>query len=620
MSARTWPVPRRLLLRNCAALVCAALLAGCGGGRHDAGTLPSASGQSASGAYQGAAPATFVFSFPKQTSSSTKRAPKYLSSATASLSLQVTDTKNHGDASDIYANVPAALKVVQYFNPANLTGNGTTPGQCGTDPSNAGNYQCTAVFQVPVGDDTVTIASWSGSSGGGNLLSQQITTVWVKQGVANTYAIVLDANTGSITVTPPPTGVTLSGTGCPGSTITGSSDLSASCMATFADGSAKNFTVSVADPHGTTIPSTAPGAPVLSASSSNTAKFTASISGSTLTITPVCGGTATITVTSTPANIASDGLAAVALVFTVTQVPAAAQRVYVANTGNNTVTVYAANPSGSVTCPPLATIGGGSTGISGPQGVALDSSGKVYVTNGNNTVTVYAANPSGNVTSAPLATIGGGSTGISSPDGVAFDGSGQIYVANFGNSTVTVYAANPSGNVTNAPLATIGGGSAGINGPTGVALDSSGKVYVANQFTHNVTVYAANPSGNVTSAPLATIGGGSTGVNGPQGVALDSSGKVYVTNGNNTVTVYAANPSGSVTSAPLATIGGGSTGISCPKGVAFDSSGQIYVANSCNSTVTVYAANPSGNVTSAPLATIGGGSTGISGPFGVAVH
>jgi hypothetical protein len=32
---------------------------------------------------------------------------------------------------------------------------------------------------------------------------------------------------------------------------------------------------------------------------------------------------------------------------------------------------------------------------------------------------VYAANPSGNVTSAPLATIGGGSTGISAPIGVA---------------------------------------------------------------------------------------------------------------------------------------------------------------------------------------------------------
>jgi DNA-binding beta-propeller fold protein YncE len=302
--------------------------------------------------------------------------------------------------------------------------------------------------------------------------------------------------------------------------------------------------------------------------------------------------------------------------------PTPAQNLYVANYNNNTVTVYAANPSGNVTSAPLATIGGGSTGINFPVGVALDASGKIYVANNsNNTVTVYAANPSGNVTSAPLATIGGGSTGINSPRGVALDASGKIYVANEGNSTVTVYAANPSGNVTSAPLATIGGGSTGINFPLGVALDASGKIYVANEGNNTVLVFAANPSGNVTGNPLATIGGGSTGINTPAGVALDASGKIYVANeGNNNVLVFAANPSGNVTGNPLATIGGGGTGINGPFGVALDASGQIYVANFSNNNVLVFAANPSGNVTGAPLATYGGGSTGISAPFGVAIR
>ena len=154
-----------------------------------------------------------------------------------------------------------------------------------------------------------------------------------------------------------------------------------------------------------------------------------------------------------------------------TPAPVAQQRVYVANNGNNTVTVYAANPSGNVTSAPVATIGGGRAGISYPVGVALDSSGKVYVANnGNNTVRVYAANPSGSVTSAPLATIGGGSTGLNNPYGVALDSSGKVYVANNGNNTVTVYAANPSGSVTSAPLATIGGGSTGLSAPVGVAV------------------------------------------------------------------------------------------------------------------------------------------------------
>ena len=73
----------------------------------------------------------------------------------------------------------------------------------------------------------------------------------------------------------------------------------------------------------------------------------------------------------------------------------------------------------------------------------------------------------GSATSAPLATI---STGINPPSGVALDSSGKVYVANYGNNTVTVYAANPSGSVTSVPLATIGDGSKGILGFSGVAV------------------------------------------------------------------------------------------------------------------------------------------------------
>jgi sugar lactone lactonase YvrE len=310
--------------------------------------------------------------------------------------------------------------------------------------------------------------------------------------------------------------------------------------------------------------------------------------------------------------------------------PLTPQNLYVGNPGNSNILVFPANPSGNVTSAPQATIGGGSTGLAFPTGVALDASGKIYVADYNSSnVLVFAANPSGNVTSAPLATIGGGSTGIQNPQGVAIDASGKIYVANFGNNNILVFAANPSGNVTSAPVATIGGGSTTISFPRGVALDASGNIYVASAGNNNILVFAANPSGNVTSAPLATIGGGSTGINLPFGVGLDASGQIYVANdGNNNVEVFAANPSGNVTSTPLATIGGGSTGINKPIGVALDASGQIYVANCGNGcgggtgsgSVTVYAANPSGNVTSAPLATYGGGSTGIKNPWGVAIR
>ena len=58
--------------------------------------------------------------------------------------------------------------------------------------------------------------------------------------------------------------------------------------------------------------------------------------------------------------------------------------------------MYPPNPSGTVNEAPLATIGGSNTGLSDPIGVAFDASGKIYVTNYvGNSITVYAANPSG---------------------------------------------------------------------------------------------------------------------------------------------------------------------------------------------------------------------------------
>ena len=182
------------------------VLSACGGGGSH-GTLPAttnAPGQQVPGAPVQSATATFVFTFPKDTPSSHLRRTKYLSSATKSISLQVTDTKNSGSNADIFANVPAGLKAVQSVNFANLTGNGSIAGQCGTDPSNAGNYKCTAQFSLPVGINTITIASWDANGATGNKLSQNIGTVTTLQGVANgpggSYTMSLDANAATITV------------------------------------------------------------------------------------------------------------------------------------------------------------------------------------------------------------------------------------------------------------------------------------------------------------------------------------------------------------------------------------------------------------------------------------
>lgn len=89
------------------------------------------------------------------------------------------------------------------------------------------------------------------------------------------------------------------------------------------------------------------------------------------------------------------------------------------------ILVFPAGSNGDA--PPKAAITGPATGLDLPVGIALDSSGKIYVTNPPavffgppetlGSITVYPAGSNGNVT--PSATIDGSNAGFSNVWGIA---------------------------------------------------------------------------------------------------------------------------------------------------------------------------------------------------------
>lgn len=212
------------------------------------------------------------------------------------------------------------------------------------------------------------------------------------------------------------------------------------------------------------------------------------------------------------------------------------------------VLVYSAGATGNAT--PIATISGNNTGLDGPDGVAVDKAGKIYVMNsGNNSITVYGPGATGNAT--PTATIKGSNTGLDSPEGMAVDKEGKIYITNLGpinistnkavlrpfgvavndaandiaaaavanefpNSSVTVYRPGANGNAS--PIATIRGSNTGLAIPLGVALDKEGKIYVVNWLTPSLTVYRPGATGN--ASPIATIVGSNTSMFNPSSVTV----------------------------------------------------------------------------------------------------
>ncbi len=232
------------------------------------------------------------------------------------------------------------------------------------------------------------------------------------------------------------------------------------------------------------------------------------------------------------------------------------------NVSNSSVTVYPAGSNANVSA--TATINGSSTGLKFAIGLALDSSRNIYVVNrdvaGNGSITEYSSGSDGNVPAS--ATISGPSTGLDFSFGIAVDSSGFIYIANTGMSigSVTIYSPGSSGNAS--PLATISGSNTGLMAPEGIALDSNANVYVVNSANNSVTVYPAGSSGNVT--PSATIIGSNTGLAGASGIALDSNGNIYVANGNR-ITIFPPGSNGNVV--PSATISGTLTGLDVPFGL-----------------------------------------------------
>ncbi len=433
------------LVRTVAFALSATLVSACGGG-HGISSLPAVSGPGSEQQQVHAASATFSFSFKKDTAASAKntRSPQYISSATKSVSVQVTDTKNAGTSADIYANVPAAMKAVQTANFANMTGNGSVAGQCGTDPSNGGNYKCTAKFQLPIGINTITVTAWSANGGTGSTLSQQVSTVTTVQGAANAYAISLDANASTMTVS----GTAACATGAVGATFgsVGTSPVT--------------FNVAFTDPAGKTI--TAPGLPTIEIqdnggtyqtasgtinATGGTVSFTINQSAQAFTLTPGNSNitNATVAIKAVPPN-GSDGLSfsqTKSFTFSTGVAPPSSFLAVVEQSGaNGKIDLYALSLGATDTFTPYAVPSLAITNstneskpdVDNPRAMLFDSNGNLLIANGgqggtNGDYGDFACVPAGAIsTGASTATTS--STNAKDPESIALDTDGSVVIGN----------------------------------------------------------------------------------------------------------------------------------------------------------------------------------------------
>jgi trimeric autotransporter adhesin len=244
-----------------------------------------------------------------------------------------------------------------------------------------------------------------------------------------------------------------------------------------------------------------------------------------------------------------------------------------------------------------------------PFGIAVDPAGNLYIGDTYNSVVRELGADTGVIrTVAGLYTTGfmgfgdgGPATGayLARPSGLALDSSGNLYIADTQSARIRKVASG-TGIIT-----TIAGGfipqpggfpegytgdggpaiSAQLNGPRAVAVDATGNVYIAD--TQNSAVRKVNTSGIITTLEAAPQ------LKMPTGVAVDSDGNVYVADqGNNVIRVIA--PKGGTVASVAGTGALGYTGdngpavqaeLNQPADILVASNGDLYIADQGNNAI-----------------------------------
>jgi len=256
----------------------------------------------------------------------------------------------------------------------------------------------------------------------------------------------------------------------------------------------------------------------------------------------------------------------------------------------------------------------------GVSGLVTDGEGNLFIADSNNSI-IRKVSPSGIITA--FAGIGdhigysgdGGpatSATLSGPQGMALDASGNLFIAEATNGVIR--KVSPSGIITT--VAGIGNHlgfsgdsgpatSAMLNKPYGVAVDASGNVFIAD--STNNRIRKVSPSGIISTVAgngkqsYSGDGGPATSaeLNFPTAVAVDISGNLLIADYSNS-RIRKVAPNGIITTAAgsgdpgiffgnagFSGDGGPATSatISIPGSVAVDSSGNFFIADTYNNRI-----------------------------------
>ena len=274
-----------------------------------------------------------------------------------------------------------------------------------------------------------------------------------------------------------------------------------------------------------------------------------------------------------------------------------------------------------------------------PTGVALDSTGDLFIADQGNDVIREVLKSSGVI----ITVAGDGTSGYSGdgglatkaeldePTGVALDATGDIFIADEFNEVIREVVESQSvatadgvavGDIITVAGTHTGGFTGGysgdggpatnaeLNDPTGVALDTAGDLFIAD-YDNNRIREVVESSGTATALGVAVgdivtvAGDGTAGFKGdggpatkaeldsPSGVGVDAAGDLFIADSSNNVIREVVKASGDIiTVAGDGTLGYGGDGgpatsayLDYPWDMALDAAGDLFIADSGNNVI-----------------------------------
>ena len=252
--------------------------------------------------------------------------------------------------------------------------------------------------------------------------------------------------------------------------------------------------------------------------------------------------------------------------------------IYVAEYGNNRIQKF--NSNGTFITK-WGTFGSSDGQFLLPHGVAVDSSSNVYVADlDNNRIQKFSYTGAFITKWGTEGTVDGQ---FQSPYSVAVDSSGNVYVSDYGNNRIQKFSSNGTF-ITK--WGSQGRGDGQFNAPSGVAVDSSGNVYVADYGNNRIQKFSST---GTFMAKMGSYGSGDGQFHGPYGVAVDSSRNLFITDLDNNRIQKFSSTGAFITK--WGSYGSGDGQFQGPYGVAIDSSGNVYVADLDNNRIQKFASS-----------------------------